>query len=157
MKRLWLPVTLMAVISGVRSAERICRHPLRGSAARVSLDRVKRGQREIAGAMAFAVDRVRRLDPAGPFESGLPACRRRTRRIVPDSIPRKLVGKTIAFAPSERMPEADMRVATSAKRLDPGEMDALADERLVRRLHVRCTPTLVRVVSEVELELLEDH
>jgi hypothetical protein len=67
-----------------------------------------------------------------------------------------MVGKTIAFAPADRMPDADVRVATSVRKLIDVQADALADRTLVERLDVRCAPTIVRGLSEVELELVEN-
>jgi len=54
------------------------------------------------------------------------------------------------------MPAADVRVATSSRRLIDAQVDALADPRLIERLGVRCAPTLIRAISEVELELVEN-
>ena len=71
-------------------------------------------------------------------------------------MPGELVGKTIAFARADRMPKADYRVVTAARRLVDIEADALADAAVTRRLGVRCAPTLVIVRSEDEIELLEN-
>src|SRR5262249_37413042 len=106
--------------------------------------------------LKMAWDRSLRLSPELPYDSGLPHCKSRQVLRMKTLIPRELVGKTIAFAPSESMPPADLRVASSARRLIDARLEALADPPLLRRLGVRCAPTLVRAFSEVELELVEN-
>jgi hypothetical protein len=117
---------------------------------------VERAQEEVARRLSEAFGAVGKLDPAGPFDSGLPACSGRRERRLPVRVSPELVGRTFAFAPEGRFPAADVRVATACRRLLEVEADALADPELVERLGVRCAPTLVRVRSEEELELVED-
>jgi hypothetical protein len=105
--------------------------------------------------LSWAAGEVSRFSADSPYESGLPACRARAARIVRARVAPELAGRTIVFAAAERMPPADVRVATSARRLADLGADALADPRLTERLGVRCTPTTIVVRSEVELELVE--
>lgn len=134
----------------------VCVHPPAGATRRVSLDEVRKAQADVKAKLAWAVEKAGRLPVDGPYDSGLPACRGRRTRTVRAQLPREFVGKTIAFAPSERLAEADFRVATSARKLSEIRADALADPALAERLGVRCAPSLVTVVSEVELELVEN-
>ena len=140
---------------GVERAEDVCRHPSRGRTVHVSLERVRRAQEGVALRFAAAADAAARMSSTAGFESGLPGCPSRTTRRVKATVPAALVGRRLAFAPEGRFPEADVRIATSARSLWTLEADALADAALASRLDVRCRPTLVRVLSEVELELLE--
>lgn len=145
----------LCVLSAPRGEE-ACVHPSRGETRPVSLDAVRRAQEEIRGKLALLVERAGKLSPREPYESGLPACRRREVRAVRTEVPAPLVGKTIGFGPSGRIPAADLRVATSARNLLEVDADALADPALSARLGVRCFPTLVRARSEAELELVEN-
>jgi hypothetical protein len=134
----------------------VCVHPTRGESRAVSLEAVARAQEDVRRRFALTWDKALQLTPETPYDSGLPACRARLTKRVHTTVPPELVGKSIVFAPAERMPMADIRVATSARRLLEVQADALADPVLSERLGVRCSPTLVRAVSEVELELLEN-
>lgn len=134
----------------------VCNHSDRGESRTVSLEAIGRAQEEVRHRLAVSWDRSLKVSVDQPFDSGLPACGTRRTRRVPTRIPPELVGKTIAFSPADRMPEADVRAATSARRLLEVRADALADRALIERLDVRCAPTIVRCVSEVELELLEN-
>ncbi len=145
----------LAALAAARG-ESVCRHGTAGESRPVSLAAVERAQEEVARRLSEAFGAVGKLDPAGPFDSGLPACAGRRERRLPARVPPGLVGRTFAFAPEGRFPAADVRVATSCRRLLEAEADALADPELVERLGVRCAPTLVRVRSEEELELVED-
>ena len=136
--------------------EEACVHPARGETRPVSLAAVGRAQEEIREKLALLVERAGKLSPREPYESGLPACRRREVRVVRTEVPAPLVGKTIGFGPSGRIPAADIRVATSARSLLEADADALADPALSARLGVRCFPTLVRARSEAGLELVEN-
>lgn len=136
--------------------ETVCVHPTRGDSKAVSLEAVARAQDEVKRRLAVSWEKSMKLSAESPFDSGLPACRTRQTRRVRTTLPAEVVGKTFAFAPSERLPEADVRVATSARRILDARADALADPALVERLGVRCSPTLVRALSEVELELVEN-
>jgi hypothetical protein len=136
--------------------ESVCRHPTRGRTSPVSLDRVRRAQEAVAIRFAAAADAAAQVKASGGFESGLPACAGRRTRRVRSEIPAAFVGRSLAFAPEGRFPAADIRVATAARSLWALEADALADPAVAGRLDVRCRPTLVRVISEVELELVED-
>jgi hypothetical protein len=130
-------------------------HPSRGPSVPVSLDRVRRARKDVVARFAEAADRAAAFRADRPFDAGLPACgARRTRRVRTDA-PAALVGRSISFAPEGQFATADVRVATFARSLAALEADALADRALTERLDVRCRPTLVRVISEVELELLE--
>jgi hypothetical protein len=151
------PRTLLvaALCASAASAGRVCVHPARGETRRISLDEVARAQEGVGRIFALAAERAARLSPDAPFDSGLPACRGRGIRLVRGEFAKELAGKSIAFAPAGRMPAADVRVATSARSLAAAEADALADRALAERLSVRCWPTLVRIRSEAELELLE--
>jgi hypothetical protein len=153
MKHALLPA--LCVLLSAREDEP-CVHRGAGAAVAVSLERVGRAQEEVREKLALVVEKAARLSPGAPFESGLPACRGRATRTVRTDVPAPLVGKTIAFGPSGRMPPADLRVATSARNLLELEADALADPALAARLGVRCVPTRVRATSEVELELAEN-
>lgn len=134
----------------------VCLHPDRGESRAVSLGTVSRAQEEVKQRLAVSWDRSLNLSAEQPFDSGLPACGAMRTRRFSTRLPAELVGKTIAFAPADRMPVADVRAATSARRLLDVQADALADRVLLERLDVRCTPTIVRCISEVELELLEN-
>jgi hypothetical protein len=134
----------------------VCSHADRGECRMVSLDAIGRAQEEIKQRLAIAWDRSLQLQVDQSYDSGLPACGTRRTRRIRTPLPPELVGKTVAFAPADRMPEADIRAATSARRLLEVRADALADRALAERLDVRCSPTLVRCVSEVELELVEN-
>jgi hypothetical protein len=134
----------------------VCSHPDCGDSRAVSLETVARAQGDIKQRLALSWDRSLRVSADQPFDSGLPSCGARRTRRIPTRLPPELVGKTLAFAPADRMFQADVRVATSAKRLLDVRADALADRALVERLDLRCAPTMVRCISEVELELLEN-
>lgn len=136
--------------------ETVCVHPTRGDSKAVSLEAVARAQEEVQRRLGASWEQSTKLSVDSPFDSSLPACRTRQSRRVRTSLPAEVVGKTFAFAPAERMPEADVRVATFARRILDARADALADPALVERLGVRCSPTLVRAISEVELELVEN-
>ena len=131
-------------------------HPSRGRTAPVSLESVRRARKDVEIRFAAAADRAAALRADRSFEAELPACVvRRTRRVKTDA-PAALVGRSISFAPEGRFAAADLRVATSARSLAALEADALADRALSERLDVRCRPTLVHGISEVELELVEN-
>src|SRR5262245_45360807 len=136
--------------------ETVCTHAGRGDSKAISLDAVGRAQEEVHRRLALSWDKSTKFTADAPYESGLPACGPRQTRKLRTALPPELVGKTIAFAPSDRLPQADVRVATSARRILDVQADALADRTLTERLGVRCTPTLVRAISEVELELVEN-
>lgn len=153
MIRLAALVAAAALLEAV--PEPVCVHPARGETRRISLDRVRKAQEELKVRLAESFGRVDRLSPDRPYDSGLPACGARRRYTLRTDLPAELAGKTAAFAPAERMPRADVRVATSARTIASIDADALADEALVRRLGVRCAPTSVRFLSETELELVE--
>lgn len=138
---------------GVR--EHVCRHPSKGATRRIDLGQVRRAQASIREAFAFSAAKAERVSLDGPFESGLPACATAGRRRAAVVTPPEMAGRTLAFAPEGKFPQADLRVATSARRVRDVEADALADPALAARLGVRCVPTVVRILSEVELELVE--
>lgn len=150
----WLLLPLCAVSSTAEDAP--CAHAGAGETQAVSLDQVGKAQAEVRNRLTLAWDKSARISAAGSYDSGLPACRARQSVRRKTRLPRELIGKSIAFAPSDRMVEADVRVATSARRLAELRADALADPKLIQRLGVRCAPTLVRALSEVELELVEN-
>ena len=130
-------------------------HASRGRTAPVSMERVRAARKDVAHRFAAAADRAAALRADRPFDAGLPACAaRRTRRVRTD-VPPALTGRSLSFAPEGRFAAADVRVATSARSLAALDADALADRALAGRLDVRCQPTLVRLISEVELELVE--
>lgn len=137
-------------------AERVCRHGRQGSAVPVSLDRAERAREDLARALSRAWNLEGRLSAGLPWDSGLPACARREVRRVSARTPASLVGKTLGFGPESRMPAADIKVATRVTALASADSDALADPAFAARFGVRCWPARVRVVSEVELELLEN-
>lgn len=140
----------------VANQETVCIHPHRGEVRGVALENVRRAHEEARKKLTFAAEKAARLSPDASFDSGLPSCPRTGSRRLAVSVPRELVGKSIAFGPAGRLPKADVRVATSARRISEIDADALAHPALSERLGVRCTPTLVRVRSEVELELVEN-
>lgn len=131
-------------------------HAPLGETVPVSLEEVRRAQEGVRERFALAVEKAGPLALDAPFESGLPACAARARRSVPARVPRELVGKSVVFGPADRLPRADVRVATRARKLSELDADAVADPELVARLGVRCTPTRVEVRSETLLELVED-
>ena len=145
-----------ALLIGVESREEVCRHGCVGGSHSVSLSRARRAQQRMKDRISFSVRRRDRISLDAPFNSGLSACPRRDVRTVRLRVPTQLVGKSIAFAYAERMPVADIRVATSARHRNEGKFDALADPALIQRLAVRCFPTLVIVRSKDELELIEN-
>jgi hypothetical protein len=136
--------------------EAVCVHRTRGAARRVSLPEVRRARETLAARLIGSFGEAARLSMDRPFDSGLPSCPRRAARRKLGVVPRELVGKTVAFGPAGRLPAADFRIVTSARRLADLEADALADPVLAERLGVRCAPTLVRFLSEADLELVED-
>lgn len=150
------PLLALLACAFLGEPEDVCRHPSSGTTCRVSTDGVARAQESVRAHLAWTVEQAGRISLDAPYDSGLPACRGRNRRSVRAEAPRALVGKTIAFAPQDRMPRADVRVASSARRIAAVDADALADPELAARLGVRCVPTLVTVRSESELELVED-
>jgi len=147
---------ILVCLACASQEETVCVHPTRGETRAISLEAVTKAQEEVQRRLAMTWDKSAKLSPDTPFDSGLPACRTRHTRSVRTTVPPDLVGKTIAFSPADRIPKADIRVATSARRIIDVQADALADQRLSDRLGVRCTPTLVRAISEVELELVEN-
>jgi hypothetical protein len=147
---------LAALCLFLAKPESVCVHPAGGATGRISLEAVRRAQESVRERFERAALQAGRLPAQVPFDSGLPGCRGRRTRVERGEFPRELVGKTIAFARADRMPRADIRVATSCRRLSEVEADALADPDLAGRLRVRCEPTRVRILSEVELELVED-
>lgn len=130
-------------------------HPSRGASVPVSLERVRRAREDVASRFARVAAEAATLRADRPFESGLPGCGARRTRRVRMSLPAELAGRSLSFAPEGRFAAADVRVATSARSLKELDADALADRALVERLDVRCQPTRVRILSEVELELVE--
>lgn len=149
-------IALLLCLACAWPEDAVCHHADRGESRMVDLDAVARAQDEVKRRLSFGWEKAPRLTADQPFESGLPACSGRQTRRLRTSVPAELVGKSIAFAPSDRMFKADVRVATSARRIVELDADALADRALSERLGVRCTPTLVRAISEVELELAEN-
>ena len=149
------PLALALLCVLVMEQETVCVHRGGGGTRNVSLREVRRSREEVKEKLRFAWRESARLSSDRPFDSGLPACPRRAVRTLGGSFPRELVGKTVAFAPADRLPRADFRVATYARRIGDIQAEALADRRLAERLGVRCAPTLVRVRSEAELELVE--
>jgi hypothetical protein len=133
----------------------VCRHPARGPARAVSLDAVARSHADAAGVFARWSEQAAAGIPRGGFDSALPACATRSRRALPFRVPPELVGKSAAFAPEGRFPAADLRIATRAGSLADLDADGLADPDLLAKFGVRCWPTLIRGISEVEIELLE--
>lgn len=136
--------------------EDVCTHPARGDSKAISLDAVEKAQEEVKRRLALSWDKSLKISADGPYESGLPGCGFKQTRRVRTQVPPELVGKSIGFGPSDRIPPADIRVATSARRILEVQADAMADRTLSERLGVRCSPTLVRALSEVELELVEN-
>jgi hypothetical protein len=136
--------------------ERVCRHPSRGASRPVSLERAARARADLAESIRSAWKAPRAAARPGDWDSGLPACPLRAVRRVAASFPGALAGTTIGFGPAGSGPAADLRVATHLEAADWTRVDALADPALVARLGVRCWPTLARIVSEAELELVED-
>lgn len=136
--------------------EEVCNHPARGDSKPVSLEAVARAQEDVKKRLALSWDKSLKISADAPFESGLPGCGGRQTRRVRTALPDAFVGKSVGFGPNDRIPSADVRVATSARRILDVHADALADRMLIERLGVRCTPTLVRALSEVELELVEN-
>jgi hypothetical protein len=144
----------LAALAAARPADVVCRHPARGPSRPVSLDAVRRSHTDAARVFGDWSERAAAMPRTG-FDSALPACVRGDRRTIAFRVPAELVGRTIAFAPEGRFPEADLRVATKAASVADLEADGLAHPDLVERLGVRCWPTRVRGLSEVELELVE--
>jgi hypothetical protein len=130
-------------------------HAERGAAVPVSLERVARAQEGVAVRFGRALDAAASFRADRPWDAGLPACAARRTRRVRMSLPPAWVGRSLSFAPEGGFAPADLRIATSARSLLSLEADALAERALTERLDVRCRPTLARVLSEVELELVE--
>jgi len=149
---IWIAAVLLAAYWDGQ----VCSHAGRGESRAVSLDVVERAHEELKQRLALSWDKSMKISVDGPYESGLPACGLRQMRRIRSTLPAELVGKTIAFGPADRLPAADVRVATSARKILDVQADALADQTLTERLGVRCTPTIVRALSEVELELVEN-
>lgn len=152
----WLGAGAAGILLAAAFQERPCVHPSRGGTAAVSLEAVARAQEEVKKKLRLAAEEAAAVSIDKPYDSGLPACRARGPRRLRIRVPAEFAGKTFAFAPAGRMPRADFRVATSAGSLAEVEAEALAEPALAERLGVRCWPTLVRVMSEDELELVEN-
>lgn len=153
--KICIALAVAALLTALQGEE-ICRHSARGATTRVSMEKVRRAQQDVRDRFAWAAEKAARVSPDIAYESGLPACRARRARRVRTPVPAPLLGKTLAFAPAHRMPSADFRAATSARSLVSIETELLGDASLAKRLGVTCTPTLVRFVSEAELELVEN-
>jgi hypothetical protein len=132
-----------------------CDHPARGETKAVDLDAVARAYRDVAKKLTFEVERARIGDAlAQPFESGLPACRGRTRRVERvEEVPAELVGTALHFGPRAR--DGAMHVVTEAKALKDVAGAVLASTELASRLGVRCAPSTVRVRAAKEVEIDE--
>jgi hypothetical protein len=150
----WLLIALCLLCAP--PGDPVCHHPDRGDSRPAALDRVAAAQKDLQQRMAAAWDQAPRLTAESSFDCGLPSCRTRQTRRVRTILPRDFVGRSVVFAPADRMPPADVRVVTSARRVSEIDAEAMADPRLIERLQVRCTPTLVHAISEVELELVEN-
>lgn len=149
------PLLLLVALAVLADDETVCLHPSVGAVRRISVEEVRKAHGAVLEKLRFSWEASARLTIDRSFDSGLPACVRRERRTVAGRYARDLAGRTIAFARADRMPKADLRVATAARRLADLEVDAVDDPALRAALGIRCAPTVVRVVSEVELELLE--
>jgi hypothetical protein len=132
-----------------------CAHPVRGESRPVRLDAVARAHREARRALTLEVRRAAAGDPlAQPFESGLPACRGRARRIGRvEEVPAELVGRAVHFGPRPR--EGAIHAVTSARSLLEASGAVLAGPELAHRLGVRCAPSTVRVRAAGEVEIDE--
>lgn len=150
----FLALAALGALAG-RPPSPVCSHPQAGPVWRVSLAKVREAQESMKARLSWVAGEAVRFSEDSSYDSGLPACRARATRLVRTRVAPELAGRTIVFAAAEQMPPGDVRVATSARRLAACGADALADPRLTGRLGVRCTPTTVRVKSEVELELVE--
>lgn len=149
------PFALLLILALLAEEESVCVHPTAGAVSRISLDDVRKAQESVKDQLRLAWEDAGKLSLDRSFDSGLPSCPRRETRSLKGRYPRELLGRSIAFARADRMPKADVRVATQARRLVDAEVDALADPALQKVLGIRCVPTMVRVMSEVELELVE--
>lgn len=149
------PLVLLLALALLAEEESVCVHPSTGETRRLSLESARKAQKAVTEKLRFAWEDAGKLSFDRSFESGLPSCPRRETRSVRGRFPSELAGKTIAFARADRMPKADFRVATHVHRLIDAQVDGLADPALQQALGVRCFPTRVRVISEVELELVE--
>ncbi len=155
MKSVGPSILIVMCVAFSAEDESVCVHPACGETRPVSLAEVARAQEEVRRKLSAAWEQPAKLTLDTPFESGLPGCGARRSFRVRTSVPAELVGRTLAFGPADRLPAGDIRVATSARRLGDVTAEALADRAMVERLRVQCAPTLVRVISEVELELVE--
>ena len=156
MKRYGLWVLLPLCMASTNSEDSPCVHPGSGESRAISLDQAAKAQETLRNRLAMSWEKSLKLTTDAAFDSGLPACKGRETRRLSSRLPSDLVGRSIAFGPAERIPQSDVRVATSARRISDLRADALADPKLIQRLGVRCAPTVVCVISEVEVELLEN-
>ena len=150
-----LLILAAATCAWTPTREEVCDHGRNGRSVRVSLAAVERAQEGIRKRLELSVRPFRPVGADRSFESGLPACPRSLARRVSLDVPPALVGKTISFGAQGRIPEADLKVATSARSLRGGGFDALADPVLVHRLGVRCFPSVVIARSPHELDIRE--
>lgn len=156
MRLLLLSLAPFAAAAALAPSEgAVCRHPARGPSRPVSLDAVGRFHADAAGLFERWTAQAAAGIPRGGFDASLPACATRSRRSLAFRVPPEMVGRSAAFAPEGRFPAADLRIATRAASLAGLDADGLADAELLAKLGVRCWPTVVRGLSEVELELVE--
>lgn len=150
----WMLALLCVACSGTEDS--ICDHGTRGASRGLALGDIDRAQAMVKKQLSLTWEKALTMTPESSFDSGLPACVGRKTRAVARAMPSAWIGKTIGFAPADRPLPADVRVVTSARRISEVDAEALADPALIERLGVRCWPTRVRVLSEVELELVEN-
>jgi hypothetical protein len=124
--------------------ERVCRHPARGACRPVSLERASRARAELADSIRSSWHAQARLATPSSWDSGLPGCPARAVRRVRAELPAALAGRTIGFGPAGAEPAADLKAATRLRGGDWTRVEALADR------------ALARVISEAELELVEN-
>ncbi len=130
-----------------------CAHPTRGETRPLDLEAVARAHREAARLLTLRIDPPTAEDPLGaPYESGLPACRARSRRTVRlADVPEELAGRAFHFGPRAR--DGTVHVVTSAKSLRGVAGGVLATPELAERFGVRCAPSTARVGrTEAEID-----
>ena len=130
-----------------------CDHGVKGESVAVDLDAVGRAHQEAAKRFNVLVEKASVADAlARPFDSGLPACRlRETRSVKVAPLPRELVGKIVGFGT-----EGDVKIVTKSKSLRDAGGGVLGSPELAARLGVRCVPAKVSVISEMEVEVVEE-
>lgn len=135
-----MKAAVSALLLALLVQDPVCDHGSRGTTRPVDLKEVARIHEEVARAFdSFSFLRPTSISLPS-LEPGLPSCRsNNVRRVRVEPLPAEL--KSLYFGTGEPPTDA-IHVVT-------------ADPELVARFGLRCAPTVVRRVSETEVELTE--